>query len=217
MTTVAVAPLQFQTVGKLIEHLGIPPERIRLSPAPGTATIQDAVASQGIPCELVDGVLVEKPMGYYESILASLLMASIGRYLEDNGDPGFLLGEAGMVWVKENQMRMADVAYISWDHFPNRELMKASVLDQTPDWAIEILSPTNTRKEMDRKRREYFEGGAQLVWQVYPDTKTVEAYTAPNTFTTHREGETISGAPVLPGFSLSIKRWFDRAGQGLKS
>ena len=66
---------------------------------------------------------------------------------------------------------------------------------------------------MARKRREYFAGGARLVWQVYPDTRTVEVYTDPDTFTTLGEDDTLTGDPVLPGFTLSVRRWFERAGQ----
>src|SRR6266516_2170972 len=76
-----------------------------------------------------------------------------------------------------------------------------------------LLSPSNTEGEMKRKRREYFAGGALLVWQVYPTTRRVRVYTAPDTFTELGEDETLDGSPVLPGFSLPVRRWFERAGR----
>jgi hypothetical protein len=73
------------SLAELIERLGsIAPERIRLSPHPGTATEQDVLARpDGVKriCELVDGVLVEKAMGYYESLLAGLLIGYLREYL----------------------------------------------------------------------------------------------------------------------------------------
>ena len=57
------------TVAELLHYLGdIPAERVRLQPAPGTATETDVVAvneQENRLCELVDGILVEKTMGYY--------------------------------------------------------------------------------------------------------------------------------------------------------
>ncbi|MCH5376487.1 MAG: Uma2 family endonuclease, partial [Planctomycetes bacterium] len=60
-------------------------ERIHLYPWPGLATEKDVVeihARTGRLCELVDGILVEKPMGFYESAIAIAIGRSIGNYLE---------------------------------------------------------------------------------------------------------------------------------------
>lgn len=56
-----------RTLKDLLEQLGgIPPSRVLLRPALGQATEADVIAigrSENRLCELVDGVLVEKPMG----------------------------------------------------------------------------------------------------------------------------------------------------------
>ena len=78
---------------------------------------------------------------------------------------------------------------------------------------MEILSPTNTKKEMERKRREYFEGGAILVWEVYPDKQCVDVFTAPEEKTTISADGTVDGGTVLPGFTLSVSEWFAEAGE----
>lgn len=71
-STLADAPLE--TLADRLKRLGsVSPERIPMSPAPGTATEEDVVArvdGEKHLFELVDGVLVEKAMGYYESLLA---------------------------------------------------------------------------------------------------------------------------------------------------
>ena len=57
-----------QTLDDLLERLGgISPRRVRFHPAPGTATEADVIEvekRENRHCELVDGVLVEKAMGY---------------------------------------------------------------------------------------------------------------------------------------------------------
>lgn len=204
------------TIADLLRHLGdIPPERVRLKPTPGTATEADVIASKArynCLCELVDGVLVEKPVGYYESRLAFVLGYFLEDYLERN-DLGFAFGADGLVRVDVGQVRLPDISFYFWDRFPNRLLPPGSILGMVPDLAVEILSPTNTKKEMARKRREYFIGGARQVWEVDPKKRTVRVYTAPDESLLLREDDTLDGGTLLPGFSVSIRRWFERAGK----
>ena len=204
------------TFEEVVRRLGdIPLDRILARPYPGSATEEDVIeckAKTGRLCELVDGILVEKAMGYYEDRLGIVLAAFLELFYGDNA-PGIVLGATGMMRTDEVQVRMPDVAFYSWDQFPGRILPPGQILDRRPELAVEILSPKNTRAEMDRKRREYFNGGTKIVWQVYPKTKTVRVYTSITKYTELGADDTLDGGAVLPGFSLSIRRWFERAGQ----
>ena len=203
--------LEADNVAELIAHLGVPAERIRMRPLPGTATEHDVIMTRPL-CELIDGVLVEKAMGFYESRLAVILAHYLEDYLEVH-DIGFTLGEGGMMRLEFGQVRIPDVSFYLWSHFPNRELTIEQILDKVADLPVEVLSPTNTKKEMKRKRREYFEGGAQLVWIVDPVKRTVAVFTAPEESTILDETQTLDGGTLLPGFTLSIQAWFARAGK----
>ena len=141
-----MAVLESANVEELIAHLGVPPHRIRLQPAPGQATEDDVVRARPL-CELIDGVLVEKAMGFWESRLAVLLAYYIERYLDGN-DIGFTLGEGGMQRVAFGQVRLPDLSFYLWGRFPNRELTLAQILDKVADLAVEVLSPSNTEAEM---------------------------------------------------------------------
>jgi Uma2 family endonuclease len=204
------------TVADLLEYLdGIRPDRIRLRPAPGTATEQDVITAKqrfNRLCELVDGVLVEKPMGYYESRLAALLIYFLEAYLAQH-DLGFVLGADALVGMPSGQVRLPDVSFYLWSRFPNRVLPPGAILRATPDLAVEILSPANTSREMTRKLKEYFAGGAHLVWHVNPEQRTVQVFTAQDQSTLLDETRTLDGASLLPGFSLALQQWFGRAGQ----
>jgi len=158
------------------------------------------------------GVLVEKAMGWYESRLAAVLLVCLGLYNRER-KVGIILGEQGLMRVRPGQLRMPDVAFYLWAHFPKRLLPRGDILDIVPDLAVEIRSKGNTNKEMARKRQEYFDGGAKLVWEVYPKKRSVYVYTAPDSVTILDEDQTLDGGPVLPGFSLSIREWFAEAGE----
>src|SRR2546421_188787 len=71
-------PLLRATLADLQDRLGhIPEERILMDPPPGTATEQDVIYlddHEDRICELVEGVLVEKPMGFEESSLAAMII-----------------------------------------------------------------------------------------------------------------------------------------------
>ena len=90
------------------------------------------------------------------------------------------------------------------------------VPDLAPDLAVEVLSAGNTPGEMARKRQEYFAAGVHFVWQVDPDTRTVEVFTAPDQSTVLHEAQTLAGGTVLPGFTLPLQELFgelDRRGE----
>src|SRR6266481_5586775 len=104
----ASRPPGYETFAEVLAHLGdIPPERIRLRPPPGTATEEDAIHSKarfGRLCELVDGTLVEKAVGYYESRLAVVIAHFIETFLGQH-DLGIVLGADGLVRVDPGQIR----------------------------------------------------------------------------------------------------------------
>jgi Uma2 family endonuclease len=77
-----------------------------------------------------------------------------------------------------------------------------------PDLAVEILSPSNTADEIQRKRGEYFNRGTQLVWIIDPRARTAEVFTAPAASTLLHEADTLDGGVVLPGFTLPLRDLF---------
>jgi Uma2 family endonuclease len=49
-------------------------------------------------------------------------------------------------------------------------------LTRAPEICIEVVSPSNSVKEMEEKRAAYLASGAQEVWIVYPQSKRCEFY-----------------------------------------
>jgi len=204
------------TVADLLHQLGdIPAERVLWDPRPGTATEADVIryvdALDKRLVELVDGTLVEKPMGYYEGRLGGLIFHYMEDFLEEH-DEGLCFAADSTLRLAKGLVRLPDVSYVPWSLIPNRELPDEQIASLIPALAIEVLSPSNTRAEMARKRHDYFAAGVRLVWQIDPVTRTAEVFTAPDvSFTVPADG-TLDGGDVLPGFRLSLARLFERAG-----
>ena len=194
------------TTVSLSQRLGVPSNRIRLSPAPGTATIEDVIHIQdheGVSCELIDGTLVEKTVGLLESGLGMFLGRLLAEFV-DTHNLGLVTGEAGTFELMPHLVRIPDVAFTSWDRFPGRCYPTAPVPAIAPNLAVEVLSHSNTPREMALKRRDYFAAGVELVWEVDPSNRTVVVYTSPAAMRTLTVADTLDGAPVLPGFAVGV-------------
>lgn len=201
------------TVADVLKQLGgISPRRVRMNPPPGTATERDLLAVLDHArrlCELVDRTLVEKPMGILESCLAGDIHWYLKTFVNEY-DLGILTVPDGTLRLMPGLVRMPDVAFISWKQLPRRKYPNGPIASLIPELAVEVLSESNTRAEMERKLREYFFAGTKLVWIVDPIQRIVDVYTAPDHFTRLKEGEILDGGDLLPGFELPLDRLFAR-------
>jgi Uma2 family endonuclease len=213
--SVATLPAHPATAADLLELIdrlgGIDPARVRLQPLPGTATEADAIRlnerEKGRHWELVDGTLVEKVMSVEESLLAGILLTLLNNFVRPRR-LGAVLGADAMQRVAPGLIRLPDVSFISPAKWRAWRRHRPAIGDFGPDLAVEVLSRSNTRAEMARKRREYFAAGTRLVWEVNPRRRTVTVYTAPRTSTRLTEADTLTGGDVLPGFALPLAELF---------
>jgi Uma2 family endonuclease len=199
------------TIADLLKRLGnIPASRVRLYPAPGTATEKDVIKvldRENRPCELVDGALVQKPMGYEESEIAVTIIVLLGSFVRRH-KLGIVTGPDGSIRLFPGLVRIPDVAFASWDCFPGRKRPKAPIPDLAPDLVVEVLSKGNTKAEMNRKLREYFEAGVRLFWMVDPTKRIVRVHTAVDQSVLFAEDQSLDGGAVLPGFVLPLSELF---------
>jgi Uma2 family endonuclease len=205
---------QIESLGDLLAELGgVSPDRVRLRPAPGTATVEDVVRllhKHKRKFELVDGTLVEKPMGFKESALAMRLGKFIDRWNDDTGERGVLTGPDGPLKLMKKLVRIPDLAFTFYTRLPGGVLPTAPVPDLAPDLAVEVLSESNKTGEMERKLKEYFLSEVQQVWFIDPKKRTVIVYTSPDDATTLTEKDTLTGGDLLPGFALPVCVLFEK-------
>lgn len=210
---------RYSNMAEVMDRVGhVPLERILPFPAPGTATEQDLLdntVTGGRICELVDGILVEKAMGWREAWLAFHLGTLLRPFIDAN-QLGVVVGDGGPYRLKLGLIRLPDLAFVSWDRIPEGydfDNPDGPYSEAIPDLAIEVLSESNTAKEMAIKRAEYFKAGVRLVWEVEPERKEVDVYTSPKRKTTFGLSDELSGGSVLPGFTLKVASIFDYPAQ----
>src|SRR6185436_6019030 len=102
-----------RTIEDLLHDLGdVPARRVRFIPTPGTATVGDLLKPENAHCELVDGTLVEKPVGWEETLLVARLVTLISNFV-DASDLGEVNGGDGFVELPSGPVRAPDVSFVS--------------------------------------------------------------------------------------------------------
>jgi len=72
-----------------------------------------------------------------------------------------------------------------------------------------VISPSERAADIQEKVADYLGGGAQLVWLLYPRTRTAHVYSPDGAARVLGPPETLDGGDVLPGFSVPIVSLFD--------
>lgn len=200
-----------KTLADLLNRLGdVPLDRIRFRPSIGGATVQDVIdieRKEGMLCELVEGVLVEKAMGFTESALAVFVASLLNSFVIPR-NLGLVTGPDGTVELMSGLVRIPDVAFTHWDRLPGRCYPAAPIPQLAPNLAVEVLSQSNTPGEMSVKRHDYFTSGVELVWEIDPATSTVAVYASARDVTALTAADTLDGGSVLPGFTLPLQDLF---------
>lgn len=211
---VALRPTEITgyTLQDLFERFGpMPIQRLRQEPAPGTATEDDVMEihdRENRLYELVDGILVEKTVGLYESMAAVRLIILIGTFVRKYR-LGEVFGADGFMKLKPGLVRIPDVSFVSKTRMKAAKIRPGQPLvPLVPELAVEVLSKGNTKKEMDRKLQEFFQAGVQLVWYVDPRPQTVTVYHSPEQFEVIAPPALLLGDPVLPGLTISLTELF---------
>ena len=86
----------------------------------------------------------------------------LGFLLRSNLPEGRVLGETGV--STSDGVRAIDAGWISMTR--HREANQKSLYTTAPEICIEIISPKNTKREIDHKIDLYFEASAEEVWVI---------------------------------------------------
>jgi Uma2 family endonuclease len=163
----------------------------------------------GKPYELVRGEVKERmPAGLIHGLLAMRLGRRIDTVASERrrgitvaAETGFRLRTA---WGES--VRAPDVAFIRTERLPSP--LPQTFADLAPDLVVEIASPNDAYTELRDKVDEWLQAGVQVVWVVDPQRHTVEVFQANAPIRVLREGDTLTGDPVLPDFQLPLSELF---------
>lgn len=167
------------------------------------------------PLELINGWLVWKDMtepeerrvaGIIQEILSlAARFASFGQAYPDMLDCKMVSGN----------IYKPDVCVLSTKRFETQVISRgvgseSTVLKGSPEWVIEIRSPSNRRSEEKRKRQSYFDSGAEVIWDVYHEERKIWVYEVanPKKAIEYGEEDEISCERLIPGWKRKVADFF---------
>lgn len=170
------------------------------------------------PFEIIDGERIPlMPTTIGHNHIADNLVWALNNLVRPN-QLGKVFTEAPFVltddrdWVKGS--RVPDVMYVSaqryaafQEKYPQWEQEPLRI---APDIAVEIVSPTDSYIDVDKKIRRYRQDGVKLIWVINPETRTVAIHTPDSDQHIMLEADAmLTGGSVLPGFSIEVAALFE--------
>lgn len=120
----------------------------------------------------------------------------IGKVFDSS--TGFELPQGG-----DRSPDAACIPQATWDGLTPEQ--RRGFLPLCPDFALELLSPTDSWKQGQSKMEEYRENGCRLGWLLDPRSKQVAIYRPKQPVEILIAPDDLSGEDVLPGFVLNVQ------------
>jgi Uma2 family endonuclease len=159
-------------------------------------------------CELIHGELITMtPAGFEHGRIAAEIGWVLKEYVKHQplgivtgAETGFQIGH------NPDTVRAPDAAFIRADRVPS--IPVRGFFPETPDLAVEVLSPSDRASEVAAKVRDWLAAGCRMVWVVDPETTSVTVYRGRDQIAILESSDMLDGGDVLPGFSVSVGSLF---------
>jgi Uma2 family endonuclease len=159
--------------------------------------------------ELVEGrLLTMTPAGGEHGLVAGRIHVALGAYVEQarlgvvvSADTGFKLAS------RPDTVRAPDVAFVGRERIASTGVPKA-FWQGAPDLAVEVLSPSDSRSEMQSRIAQYLRLGVKEVWFVEPAARRLTVHRPHEPPRVLSERDTLDSGELLPGFHYPVARLF---------
>jgi len=154
--------------------------------------------------ELVDGRLVEKEMSSLASRTAVLISTRLFNFVEGSKSGDCVYAEPSFRCFTHDRdlIRRPDVAVIVASRASG--VPEEGHIPIAPDLAVEVISPNDRMYQFEEKLVDYQKARTSLVWEVNPKFRFVRVHHLDRRVERLEESDTLTGAPVLPGFSIRV-------------
>lgn len=175
--------------------------------APMTLEEFERLPDDGNKHELSEGeLIVMLPVKSLHSLVALAVQEMLLSYLKQH-PLGRAIREAGYVLSRKPlTVRQPDISVLTNERIlatpPN------AYFEGAPELAVEVVSPSDSAKDLESEVQQYLRYGAREVWVVYPEVKRIHVYRAAAGPTILDESQSIEGGDVLPGFSVKVADLF---------
>ncbi len=163
------------------------------------------VMPDGKGYELVDGELLERPMGAESDLVAGDLYPRVAPFCNERG--------LGRVWSNTGyqcfphdpgMVRRPNLSFVRAGRLAGNVVPKGWIRNP-PDLAVEVISPNDRVYQLDAKLADYRKVRIHLVWTINPESRTATVYRADGSVRILFEDDELSGEDVIPGFRCRLR------------
>jgi Uma2 family endonuclease len=158
--------------------------------------------------ELMDGEVIEKAMpNAAHGLLTSRLIFLLSLFQQRNGS-FHVMNEVRQVDTEHEWVFLPDISIILKSRLMGPAGSFGNPVTVVPDFAIEVLSHEDRPGMLARRVAYYQRAGVALLWTVDPESESITAWERGAEPIHAMSNATISAAPILPGFEVSIADLF---------
>ena len=151
-------------------------------------------------------IIIMAPEGGCRAFGSAKLTTIFGVWAEGDAT-GRIFSSSGGFILPNHAMRSPDVAWVRNDRLDGlTDEQWQKFLPLCPDFVLELRSPSDSLRALQRKMEEYCQNGAQLGWLLDPVTKSVHVYRPDSAPEILQNPATVSGEPLLRGFVLDLQK-----------
>ena len=169
-----------------------------------------SLPDDGFIHEVVSGELVKSPRNNFQhSNICGRLLYALAMFNRKHR-LGVVLGSSTGFWMFNRNCRAPDVSFIPKGRLEKIQFSPTAkkFFPGAPDLVVDILSPNNTRAEIDERLRDFFGSGTQIAWLINPDTQSAEVCRSLTQRRLIGPGGELDGEHLLAGFRCPINELF---------
>jgi Uma2 family endonuclease len=156
-------------------------------------------------CELVEGRLLPlsgaKPR---HGRIAGRVFRYIDRHVEKQRLGVVYAAETGYVVARSpDTIKCPDVSFVRAERVASHD---EDEYFESPDLAVEVLSPSNRASDVEAKVATWLHAGARSVWVVRPGSRSISIFHDDGSVAEIGPDDVLSDESVLPGFALQPTR-----------
>ena len=197
-----------QSTAKLNTHSLEVPDTLKLQVTPEQFE-QLAIVNRELRLERTStGELIVNPPTGWESGERNLYLSTqLGMWCIENEKLGKGFDSSTAFTLPNGAIRSPDASWVSrklWDSLSASQ--KKGFAQVTPEFVVELRSPSDSLDTLREKMREYIDNGSLLGWLINPQDNQVEVYRKGQAVKILENPTQLSGEDVLPGFSLNLEK-----------
>lgn len=196
-----MSSIQISTFEPLVVHVGSALSRLTAQQFEELCRLNPELR---IECTANGDILIMPPTGGETGRRNSAINLELGIWNKVGG-LGIVFDSSTCFTLPNGAKRSPDASWVvrsRWDQLSAADREKFPSL--TPDFVVELRSPTDSLRELQDKLAEFIANGARLGWLIDPLSKTVWVYEPEGAPKQLDQPDELSGGTVLPGFVLKM-------------